>query len=94
MTDLKIKKVRFVVPVDVAGVGMVDRLNLDNDVDTGLPMFPGVLATFLAEDRMVRISSRAGETWVPVENVSSLQPVYVDRLEASKAAKAAKPAAK
>ena len=69
MPDLKITSARFHRPVELKGLGMVDRLN--DEVG-------GWLASFIVESRMVRIVT-TGETWVPVENVSSFHVSYPDR---------------
>lgn len=63
---------RFHRPVEVKGLGMVDRLNAELE---------GWLASFLPDTRMVRITV-SGETWVPVENVSSFHVTYPDRVKA------------
>lgn len=83
MPDLNVKSIRFKTPVQVVGEGMVDRLDFSVDPDTGKPKTPGASATFLVDSRMVRIVT-AGETWVPVENVSSFHVQYPDRVGAKK----------
>ncbi len=70
--NLKITSMRFKAPVEVKGIGMVDRLNDE---------VAGWLASFLVDSRMVRITV-TGETWVPVENVASFHVTYPDRIKA------------
>jgi hypothetical protein len=87
--DIKLSKARFALPVDVAGAGMVDKLDLTVDAETGKARFEGAM-TLLAGGLWVRISTAAGATMVPSSNVTSARVLLVDRLEASKAAKANK----
>jgi hypothetical protein len=89
-TDLKLKFVRFCGCAEIAGHGPAEKLNLGIDSETGRPFLPGVSATYIAEGRGVRISTPSGETWVPVENVASMWPIFEDRLEAARKSKTSK----
>lgn len=78
-SDLKLLRVRFTAPIEVKGAGMTDLLELEPDPETGLSANPGVLATWIALARAVRITTARGETWVPEGNIRSLQPHYEPR---------------
>lgn len=81
MADRKISYAKFVHPVWVDGLGMVDSLDSRTDPDTKAPKDP-VTMTWLAEDRLLRVSCKAGETLLSV--ACSLKPVYEDRVKSSK----------
>jgi hypothetical protein len=74
--DLKVLTVRFTLPIEVKGLGMVDLLRFDVDPDTGKPRNEGISATWMAAARAMRIVTKAGETWVPVHSIGSFQPLY------------------
>lgn len=86
--NVKLNRVMFQGPVWIDGLGTVDRLDISPDVDTGRPKLPGVSITWLAEERLLRVSTHAGETLLCVP--WSGKPVYEDRASAALKSKTAK----
>jgi hypothetical protein len=74
LENRKISKVVFAHPVWVDGLGMIDRLDVSPDVDTGRAKVEGVSMTWLAAERVLRVVTLAGETWLAV--ACSMKPVY------------------
>lgn len=85
MTDRKLSYVKFAHPVWVDGLGMVDQLDIRLDADTRKPKNAGVTLTWLCEERVLRVSTSAGETLLSA--ACSMKPVYEDRAAAAAKAK-------
>ncbi len=85
MPNVKLNRVLFPHPVWVDGLGTVDRIDISPDADTGASKLPGVLMTWLAEERLLRVSTASGETLLAVP--WSGKPVYEDRVLAAKSKK-------
>lgn len=82
----KIGRARFAYPVWVNGLGMTQELDLTDDADSGKSKAPGVLMTWLSDERLMRVTVAGfGETLVTVP--CSMRPVYEDRLVAKTAKK-------
>jgi hypothetical protein len=64
MTDRKISYARFAHPVWVDGLGMVDMIDTRPDLETGKPKLEMVSMTWLGEDRLLKVVTRAGETLI------------------------------
>lgn len=60
--DRKFWKVRFVHPVWVDGLGMVEQIDTSPDPETKAPRLVGVSITWLAQDRLLKVVTAAGET--------------------------------
>lgn len=74
MPDRKISLVRFRGPVWVDGLGMLDKLDITTDPDTNKPRTDGVSITWLADEQLLRISTKAGETLIHAE--CSMKPLF------------------
>lgn len=85
MSDKKLEYVLFQGPVLVKGLGLVDRVDLRIDVDTGAPKTAQTHLTLVKDLGVIRITNLAGESWVPVTFVASMLPLLEDLLAASKA---------
>jgi hypothetical protein len=77
LADKKLAKVRFTMPVWVDGLGMTHLIDTTVDPDTGKPRDEGVSLTWLADERLVRVTTRLGETLVACD--CSFKPQYDDR---------------
>jgi hypothetical protein len=85
--DRKLVYVRFLHPAAIKGLGMVDHLDCRSDPETKAPITPGVSMTWLGTERLLRVSTPAGESIVFEPNLASAEPVYEDRASAALKAK-------
>lgn len=85
--NTKLSYVRFHIPADIDGLGCTDRIDTRPDPESGRPRLMGVTMTWLAQERVLRVTTAAGATWVFESNLASAKPVYEDLVKAAKAAK-------
>jgi hypothetical protein len=81
--NTKLSYVRFRAPVAIKGLGMVDHLDTRLDPETRKPLLDGVSMTWLAQERVLRVTTTQGESWVFEATLASAEPVYEDRAAAA-----------
>jgi hypothetical protein len=83
LPDRKFSMIRFVHPVWVDGLGMVDKLDTTPDPETRKPRLEGVSMTWLVEEGLLKVVTRSGETLINPAGWSG-KPIYPDLTKSKK----------